>query len=59
MIFASAPQLTPVTIQMQKQLLVAHVNSMTAENHMKCERLQPKEGLNKPIKLLILRIPIR
>jgi endo-1,4-beta-xylanase len=34
----------PVTIEMQKQLLIDHVNSITAENHMKFEHLQPKEG---------------
>jgi endo-1,4-beta-xylanase len=34
----------PITIEAQKQLLVAHVNGMTAENHMKFEHLQPKEG---------------
>ena len=32
------------TIQTQKQLLIHHFNSITAENDMKFESLQPKEG---------------
>ncbi|MBB5325505.1 endo-1,4-beta-xylanase [Anoxybacillus tepidamans] len=34
----------PITIETQKQLLIDHVNSITAENHMKFEHLQPEEG---------------
>ena len=35
---------SPLTIQTQKELLVNHVSSITAENHMKFEHLQPTEG---------------
>lgn len=32
------------TVETQKDLLIKHVNSLTAENEMKPENLQPKEG---------------
>lgn len=42
--FRIGAAVNPVTIEMQKQLLIDHVNSITAENHMKFEHLQPEEG---------------
>lgn len=42
--FRIGAAVNPVTIRTQRQLLIDHVNSITAENHMKFEHLQPKEG---------------
>jgi endo-1,4-beta-xylanase len=42
--FRIGAAVSPITIKTQKDLLVSHVNSITAENHMKFEHLQPKEG---------------
>ena len=42
--FRIGAAVNPVTIESQKQLLISHVNSLTAENHMKFEHLQPEEG---------------
>ncbi|MDQ0231185.1 endo-1,4-beta-xylanase [Metabacillus malikii] len=35
----------PVTLKSQKELLIKHFNSLTAENEMKFESLQPEEGV--------------
>lgn len=42
--FRIGAAVNPVTIESQKQLLISHVNSLTAENHMKFEHLQLEEG---------------
>ncbi|OQP06139.1 1,4-beta-xylanase [Geobacillus sp. 46C-IIa] len=42
--FRIGAAVNPVTLEAQQSLLIHHVNSLTAENHMKFEHLQPEEG---------------
>ncbi|NNU85197.1 endo-1,4-beta-xylanase [Geobacillus sp. BMUD] len=42
--FRIGAAVNPVTLEAQQSLLIRHVNSLTAENHMKFEHLQPEEG---------------
>ncbi|PAD78614.1 endo-1,4-beta-xylanase [Paenibacillus campinasensis] len=42
--FLIGAAVNPLTLDAQKELLVQHFNSVTAENEMKFERLHPEEG---------------
>ena len=42
--FLIGAAVNPITIRSQKDLILKHFNSLTSENEMKFERLQPEEG---------------
>lgn len=42
--FLMGAAVNPLTIKSQKELIIKHFNSLTAENEMKFESLQPEEG---------------
>ncbi|MDQ0226169.1 endo-1,4-beta-xylanase [Metabacillus niabensis] len=42
--FKVGAAVNPITLHSQKELIIKHFNSLTAENEMKFESLQPEEG---------------
>ena len=53
--FVVGAAVNPLTLNSQKELIIKHFNSLTAENEMKFESLQPEEGIftfNKADQLL-------